>query len=64
MHGAILAFNVLQYVGYLMPRASSLERTIVSGKTHGHGSTKPWGTAKGREAWRFVVHGVAESEMT
>ena len=32
--------------------------------THGHGSTKPWGTAKGREAWRFVVHGVAESEMT
>ena len=35
MHEAILAFNVLQYVGYLMPRASSLERTMVSGKTEG-----------------------------
>ena len=35
MRGAILAFNVLQYFGYLMRRANSLEKTMMPGKIEG-----------------------------
>ena len=35
MHGAILTFIVLQNFGYLMPRANSLEKTMMPGKIEG-----------------------------
>ena len=61
-----------QYSGHLMRRASSLEKTLMLGKTEGKrrsrqermrwldGITKLWETVKDREAWGAAGQGVTK----
>ena len=64
-----------QYFGHLMRTASSLEKTLMLGKTEGRrrggrqgmrwldGITKLWEIVKDREAWGAAVHGVTQSQI-
>ena len=64
-----------QYFGHLMRTASSLEKTLMLGKTEGRrrsgqhrmrwldAITKLWEIVKDREAWGAAVYGVTESQI-
>ena len=66
----------LQCFGHLMPRANSLEKTLMLGKIEGRNRrgrqrmswldgmslNKLWEMVKDREAWRPTVHGVTKSQ--
>ena len=64
----------LQYIGHLMRRADSLEKTLMLGKFGGRrrrldgiinsvdmSLSKFWEIVKDRETWRAAVHGVPKS---
>jgi len=48
----------LQHFGHLMPKADSLESTLMLDMSF----SKLWEIVKDREAWHAAVHGVAKSQ--
>ena len=61
----------LQYFGHLMPKADSLEKTLMLGKIKGRMASltqwtmnlsQPWETVEDREAWSATVYGVTKSQ--
>ena len=61
----------LQYFGHLMPKADSLEKTLMLGKIKGRMASltqwtmnlsQPWETVVDREAWSATVYGVTKSQ--
>ena len=60
----------LQYFGHLMPKADSLEKTLMLGKIKGRMASltqwtmnlsQPWEIVEDREAWSATVYGVTKS---
>ena len=61
----------LQYFGHLMPKADSLEKTLMLGKIKGRMASltqwtmnlsQPWEIVEDREAWSATVYGVTKSQ--
>ena len=61
----------LQYFGHLMPKADSLEKTLMLGKIEGRMASltqwtmnlsQPWERVEDREAWSATVYGVTKSQ--
>ena len=61
----------LQYFGNLMPKADSLEKTLMLGKIEGRMASltqwtmnlsQPWERVEDREAWSATVYGVTKSQ--